>query len=294
MKELHSIKVSVQVAAIKQPTDVFHDNNDKTQSVATGNGAAVARSLSMWTQLVHQAVAHFALDITLSNEDMDTCSKDSQSRTCLLVDEELTRCSRSCASSSADPGDVSSQKLTADGCDILLMYVNNLIRSSSVPRYRKLSTSNSAHKNTLSRLNGHGGVLRAMGFAQKDKAAAYEWQWTPERIKLQHTGNTASDGSAPQVPSSEEEALSLLRETARLLEMLKTDRMSVLKTARETLSQSTGGDPTIVENFVPVLPSSVPAPRPADGFPTDALRDGDVAPTIQIQTPVLASFDQVS
>jgi hypothetical protein len=172
------------------------------------------------------------------------------------------------------------------------MYVNNLIRSSSVPRYRKLSSSNNAHKNTLSRLAGHGGVLRAVGFTQREKTSAYEWQWTPERIKSQQSGGGVKEGASdPQVPDSQEDCLTLLREAARLLELLKTDRPGLLKTTRQTLLSSEEGVSNSAALPVVAVNSTGGTDNPLPPASIDAIQN---VTTDEKQTPLLTSFDQVS
>ena len=61
------------------------------------------------------------------------------------------------------------------GCEMLLMYINNIIKYPSVPRYRRISTNNQSFCSALQPLNGHHEVLSSVGFVKK--GAHYEWEW---------------------------------------------------------------------------------------------------------------------
>lgn len=69
----------------------------------------------------------------------------------------------------------SSSSVITKGCEMLLMYINNIIKYPSVPRYRRISTNNQSFCSSLQPLNGHHEVLSSVGFVKK--GSHYEWEW---------------------------------------------------------------------------------------------------------------------
>ena len=68
-----------------------------------------------------------------------------------------------------------SHRELAAGCGVLLMYIGNLIKHPSVPRYRRISSSNSSFRTALADLAGHELVLSAVGFVHR--GSHFEWEW---------------------------------------------------------------------------------------------------------------------
>ena len=61
------------------------------------------------------------------------------------------------------------------GCAALIMYINNIRNQPNVPRYRRISTTNSSFRGQVEPLVGYDKVLEAVGFSKK--GSHYEWAW---------------------------------------------------------------------------------------------------------------------
>ena len=92
---------------------------------------------------------------------------------------------------------------------MLLMYINNIVKNPTVPRYRRVSTTNNSYMKSLSAVQGHEALLSAVGFARKAESNHFEYEW--------HSLPTATADSASvdnknvtDKPRSAQEATALL------------------------------------------------------------------------------------
>lgn len=119
----------------------------------------------------------------------------------------------------------------APACDLLLMYLNNVVKNPTVPRYRRISTTNNSYMKTLSVVQGHEAVLATVGFVRKAESNHFEYEWH----SLCNTAGTAgAKGAKLDRPDSAQEAAALLVQAVALLSALKT---SVLRLATELQDQ---------------------------------------------------------
>jgi hypothetical protein len=61
-------------------------------------------------------------------------------------------------------------------CDILLMFIKNLLNNPETSRYRKILITNTNFKTLLSNIPGHKRILLALGFQWK--ITCWEWEWS--------------------------------------------------------------------------------------------------------------------
>lgn len=60
-------------------------------------------------------------------------------------------------------------------CDMLLMYLRNLVKHPDLPRYRRIATNNSNYKTILMNSPGFKRFLQAMGFVNSEGSWVFEW-----------------------------------------------------------------------------------------------------------------------
>lgn len=81
------------------------------------------------------------------------------------------------------------------GCGALAMYIRNVLGNPSMPRYRKVSTSNASFKSLVLPLVGHAKILDAVGFKLSGiGGSSYEWMWRIEADQPSGTGAAANTG----------------------------------------------------------------------------------------------------
>jgi hypothetical protein len=83
---------------------------------------------------------------------------------------------------------------------MLLMYINNIIKYPSVPRYRRISTNNQSFCSSLQPLNGHHEVLSSVGFVKK--GSHYEWEWGLAASKYPNLSSPLKASSSSSSSSS--------------------------------------------------------------------------------------------
>ena len=79
-------------------------------------------------------------------------------------------------SSRAAPGGV------ADACQFIAMLARNLLASPSVPRYRRVATSNASYRACVADVPGAADALAAIGFRLGAGGAYHEWTWDHEDV----------------------------------------------------------------------------------------------------------------
>ena len=110
-------------------------------------------------------------------------------------------------------------------CDLLIMYINNIIKNPTVPRYRRISTTNNSYLKSLSSLLGHEAMLSALGFVRKPESNYFEYEW----YNLPSSSSSSSSSTSTNTkavtltrPGSSSEAGRLLEDAVQLLAALKT------------------------------------------------------------------------
>jgi hypothetical protein len=86
------------------------------------------------------------------------------------------------------------------GCGALLLYIGKVSDNPTVPRYRKIATSNASFKSLVMPMKGHEKVLQSVGF--KKQGAYFEWMWAPDSST---SSSTSTKGAAAADASKEED-----------------------------------------------------------------------------------------
>ena len=167
-----------------------------------------------------------------------------------VVSEEIKRLT------SADTSEEKDSQLDT-ACDMLIMYMNNVLKNPSIPRYRRIATTNSMHANGLAKVLSHDALLQAVGFiSQSDsKHYIYEWHSLPSSEVCSSADKEAAPKEGPRKPDSAEMARGLLTEAVILLTALKKGRSALAELILELMDahvvSSTKG---CVEEAVAVSP----------------------------------------
>lgn len=148
---------------------------------------------------------------------------------------------------SSSSSDILSKEFIA-GVDLLLLFIKNLLKNPTIPRYRRISTTNSSFKTSLLPLASHKKVLESLGFQFKQQGNSYEWEWGAIMDNLP-TVNKGDLKSSQQQQPSKEMIPALLENCVTLLLSLKDGgKKKFLETIQ--LQRNIG---IVVE--VPILPS---------------------------------------
>jgi hypothetical protein len=132
-------------------------------------------------------------------------------------------------------------------CELLLMYLTNLLKNPTIPRYRRISTVNAAYAKSLAVLPAHEDILRAIGFSRKADSTVFEYEWY--NLPVAYTAEAADNvkevrggaSEAAQRPATAAEAKALLDEAVVLLTALKAGRAAFVEKLASCL---TAGDDT--------------------------------------------------
>ena len=132
------------------------------------------------------------------------------------------------------------------GCGALMMYVGKVLENPSLPRYRKISTSNVSFKSLVLNVKGHADVLGAVGFKTtgSGSSSCFEWIWNTESDHADKKANINSEKESSKVeklitsvatnpngtgkPSSDSSRTEILSECMRLLGIGKNEGSEVL------------------------------------------------------------------
>lgn len=102
------------------------------------------------------------------------------------------------------------------GCGALMMYVSKVLEQPSVPRYRKISTSNASFKALVLPLEGHVELLSAVGFKRNESGTGnFEWTWRVDSDQIVSKVSTK--------PPDESAQAVILTECVRLLGIGRTE-----------------------------------------------------------------------
>eukprot|EP01041_Mallomonas_annulata_P011167 gene11167-23335_t len=132
-----------------------------------------------------------------------------------------------------------SNDMLKKGCEMLRMYLSNILEYPDIPRYRKIITSNQSFKTLVSPLSGHVAFLCSVGFIHRKTSsgvgASSYFEWKGIRtgttgtgsgsITGTTTGSTAADGNVignmmEDFSSLNADNQMVLREGIRLLNVL--------------------------------------------------------------------------
>jgi hypothetical protein len=110
------------------------------------------------------------------------------------------------------------------GCGTLMMYVSKVLEQPSVPRYRKISTSNASFKSLVQPLEGHIELLSAVGFKRNESGNGnLEWTWRVDADQIVSKGGIQRPDEAGQFV--------ILTECVRLLGIGRTEGSLAVLTA---------------------------------------------------------------
>jgi hypothetical protein len=157
-------------------------------------------------------------------------------------------------------------------CELLLMYLTNLSKNPTIPRYRRISTVNAAYAKSLAVLPAHEDILRAIGFSRKPDSTVFEYEWynlpagdTAETGEYAKELFSVGSSAAAQRPATAAEAKALLVEAVVLLTALKAGRTafveklaSCLAAGDETSSGGGSVDETTTGEKGPVVMETAP------------------------------------
>jgi len=150
-------------------------------------------------------------------------------------------------------------------CDLLLMYINNILKNPTVPRYRRLATTNNSYLKSLSAVPGHDTVLASVGFVRKPENNAFEYEW--------HSLPATPDGkNNNERPKSSHEAISLLKEAVELLTALKSgvDTLATLLVEKLTIKSNSAENSTNnVQDDVATDSTTATNPSAVTNIPTN-------------------------
>jgi hypothetical protein len=151
---------------------------------------------------------------------------------------------------SCGPATVSAEKpdpILASACELLLMYLTNLIKNPTIPRYRRISSVNSAYAKSLAVLPAHEDILRAIGFSRKPDSTVFEYEWynlpvadTAEAAESAKEVRSSGASGAAQRPATAAEAKALLDEAVVLLTALKAGRTAFVEKLASCLTAGDG------------------------------------------------------
>lgn len=166
--------------------------------------------------------------------------------------------------------------ILAPACELLLMYLMNLIKNPTVPRYRRISTMNASYAKSLSAVAGHAEVLYAVGFTRKADSTFFEYDWHSLPAALVDTSTPTAPSSGPsgdntvtselRRPTTAAEAKALLDEAVILLTALKTSRAAFVKQLLVALTAGVSGGEhsgagSVVSKEAAEEPSAAPAAK---------------------------------
>ena len=156
------------------------------------------------------------------------------------------------------------------GCGALMMYVGNVLGNPSLPRYRKISTSNVSFKSLVQNLKGHDNVLKSVGFKKNGSgtSSGFEWFWNTEPNQVDSvavvTGEkesnkeekkillTTTNNSQAGKPINDAARTEILTECMRLLEIGKKEGSSILLTDLESKLES-HPSVTVISTILPSI-----------------------------------------
>eukprot|EP01032_Pedospumella_encystans_P015156 gene15156-17359_t len=206
---------------------------ETSKEVASDSLLTVAPVEKDWLLLVRHAVWQMA----------SNCADSSQSAESLLVSIQQYN-SSSVVTEKEDVGVESSKDQTktdfAAASDLLLMYINNIVKNPTVPRYRRLATTNNSYLKSLSAVQGHVTVLASVGFIRKPESNSFEYEW--HNLPATPDGKNKSDR-----PNSSQDAANLLKEAVELLTALKSGVDTLGKVLVEKITNSSGDNRSSAE-----------------------------------------------
>jgi PUB domain len=117
-----------------------------------------------------------------------------------------------------DVGSLESDDAFKKSCGALTMYVRNVLDNPTLPRYRKITTTNVSFKTLVQPLTGYVEVLNAIGFRSSGTGASnFEWTWQSDASLPDAKGkdSTVRSGGKPDEAGVKE----ILTECTRLFEI---------------------------------------------------------------------------
>ena len=200
---------------------------ETSKEVASDSSITVAPVEKDWLLLVRHAVWQMA----------SNCADSSQSAESLLASIQQYKPSSAVTEKENGAVEVSKKEQTKTdfiaACDLLLMYINNIVKNPTVPRYRRLATTNNTYLKSLSAVQGHDTVLASVGFIRKPESNAFEYEWY--NLPATPDGKNKSDR-----PNSSQEAANLLKEAVELLTALKCSVDTLGTVLVEKITNSSG------------------------------------------------------
>ena len=170
------------------------------------------------------------------------------------IDEEETRKKIAALTTNKIDNIKGDDEIFKKGCGALMMYVGNVLGNPSLPRYRKISSSNVSFKSLVQNLKGHDKVLKSVGFKMNGSGSSsgFEWIWYSEAnqvdsstiVTVENGSNkeekkiapipTTTSNSQAGKPINDAARTEILTECMRLLEIGKKEGSAILITDLES------------------------------------------------------------
>lgn len=139
-------------------------------------------------------------------------------------------------------------------CDMLSMFIKNVVKHPESQRFRKISTSNANYKTMLGNLIGYQRVLSAVGFVLR--GAAWEWEWADDHATIDITTPGVRSGDDKPKP---ELASKVMQYMLDKLQVLRSEeyRASVAANVIESTEKAPAPEPEPAPNSAVVVKSAV-------------------------------------
>ena len=188
------------------------------------------------------------------------------------IDEEETRKKIAAVTTNKIDNIKGDDEIFKKGCGALMMYVGNVLGNPSLPRYRKISSSNVSFKSLVQNLKGHDKVLKSVGFKMNGSGSSsgFEWIWYSEAnqvdsstiVTVENGSNkeekkiasipTTTSNSQAGKPINDAARTEILTECMRLLEIGKKEGSVILITDLESKLENNLSS-TVINTILPSI-----------------------------------------
>lgn len=237
-----------KTATAKKSANNENANENETSSI---KDSAVERKEWAEEDWMHNLCAAVWLMATLDAATVSTEAELCDAASLLQTAKQcITQSSITATTPTEASTTVEKQPQTADlaaACELLVMYINNILKNPSVPRYRRVSTTNSSYMKSLLPVEAQAvRVLHAVGFVKKAESTYYEYSWhslpaaaSGSSVDKVSAGKEGAAGSTiDRVPGSAEVATKLLHSAVSLLTALKTRKTALAEVLVQRLTAS--------------------------------------------------------
>jgi hypothetical protein len=245
-----------QIRAVMMQRAVCGQCRAPMEKEGTGSSTEIPQPIKRWT--LHDWQTQLRCSFWKFSFADDTVTDEAFLTQAVSTYQNRTRAADAEESSapSADSAERPDPILTP-ACELLLMYLTNLIKNPTIPRYRRISTVNAAYAKSLAVLPAHEDILRAIGFSRKADSTVFEYEWynlsvvdTAEAAENAKAVNSSGASEATQRPATAAEAKALLDEAVVLLTALKAGRTAFVEKLASCLTagdETSGGEGSVKE-----------------------------------------------